>query len=302
MARSPKNPRKTSRTLWIDSKAWMGLIAVAVFVGVGVGLSDITLVEQNGLQTSVANGEPYGFPVPPENQVQPTRAVITPSSLSILTSEKLILDGGLSTGKNLKYRWEYLAGTPAKDAGISFPTTFTSNVVTDVTLTLAGTHKFGLTVQDDAGITSGAVAYIQVSRTPNRLPVPKFTVNKKSNISFFATGQEIILDAEKSSDPDGTIQEAVFTLSKKPTGSIATAKGDVTNKMKATFVPDKKGYYELKLTIKDNDGGSSEYLETIYVYGAGDCTPAMAGKNGDCDINRISEMIEAFNKHYEITP
>jgi len=196
--------------------------------------------------------------VGPTNQPPTASFTLTPPAPAI--SEWVRFDGSASTdsdGTIVTYSWDFGNGKSSSQA--SDWTRYTA----------AGTYRVTLTVTDDDGATDTEVRTIQIGPT-NQPPVAAFTYSPLSP----ALGEQIVLNAAASYDPDGTINSYLWDLdgdgSDDTSGQIAAVRYYSL------------GVYPIRLTVTDNSGLSSVATQWITVGGAPGVPggPAMGGTPG----------------------
>lgn len=160
-------------------------------------------------------------------------------SLSVDASGSSDPDGSIAS-----YKWDFGDGTPG-----SGPT------ATHV-YAASGTYAVKLVVTDDAGATGQVTTSVSVS-APNQAPTASFTVSQ-------AGMRAVTVDAEGSSDPDGSVSDYAWDFGDGSTGS-----GKTTNHTYATG-----GTFTVTLVVTDNEGLASQPLAkqvgVLDVYAADD--------------------------------
>jgi PKD repeat protein len=155
------------------------------------------------------------------------------------------------------YSWNFGDGSPTRSGSVVYHR-FTS----------AGGYSVSLTVTDDAG-----------ARDTRRKTVNVGPVSRSPQASFNYSpinpgmGQQILLDASSSFDPDGTIVAYEWDLDNDGT---TDASGQVTGVR--YYSP---GSHQVRLTVLDNSGLSSTTVQEINIGGGGiPYGPAMGGTPG----------------------
>lgn len=104
---------------------------------------------------------------------------------------------------------------------------------------------------------------------PNAPPQPTITLSgaitggaDNPNL-VTSTGNDIVLDASSSKDPDGDALAYRWTLESKPAGSVAQL--TATTGASSHLVPDVLGDYVVKVVATDTAGASSSYQTTVSV-------------------------------------
>ncbi len=119
-----------------------------------------------------------------------------------------------------------------------------------------GSYVITLTVQDDDGATNSTSRTIVVGST-SQAPVAAFTYSPLTP----TIGQPILLNAQSSYDPDGTIVSYLWDLDGNGTDDLSGSLGQVTYQSIGTVL--------VRLTVIDNDGLSSTTTQPIAVSGGG---------------------------------
>jgi hypothetical protein len=98
--------------------------------------------------------------------------------------------------------------------------------------------------------------------TPHDLSSPEFEAanSVSSGLDIVPNGTYVYLSAKNIADSD-TLTNAVFTITSKPSGSVAAV--EIINLSWVMFKPDVKGAYEIKLSIT-TAGGTHDTTKTIY--------------------------------------
>ncbi len=175
-----------------------------------------------------------------ENNVAPVANAGT--AQNVVTGTKVTLDGRTSSDANgdaLSYEWAVKSlptGSAAVLSGASSATpTFTADV--------AGNYVFDLTVSD--GKLSSKAASVTVSATvANAAPV---AVVKP--VSAVKVGDVVTLDGSGSTDANGDPLSYAWTITSKPSDSVAALSSFAD--VKPFFTADKAGDYVVTLKVSD---------------------------------------------------
>jgi len=127
-----------------------------------------------------------------------------------------------------------------------------------------GTYVVTLTVQDDNGETD-STSHTIVIGTTNQAPVATFTYSPPAP----TVGQPILLNAQSSYDPDGTIVSYMWDLDGNGTDDLSGSLGQVTYQSIGTVI--------VRLTVVDNEGQSSTTTQPIVV-SSGSSSPPTGGE------------------------
>ena len=121
-----------------------------------------------------------------------------------------------------------------------------------------GVDSFTYTATDGLLVSNTATVTITV-QSVNDAPIANAGENQN-----VATGATVQLDGSASSDPDGDALTYLWELTTKPEGSTAALSSATA--VNPTFVADKAGSYQLRLTV--NDGAVDSAPDTINVEAA----------------------------------
>jgi hypothetical protein len=120
-----------------------------------------------------------------------------------------------------------------------------------------------------AGCGGGGGAAVGPAPSANAAPLPTLTLSGQvatgadaADVSTF-TGNNVLLDAGGSKDPDGDALSYRWTVVSKPAGSVFDVPAISTSQM--SFNPDLAGTYVLSLRVSDSRGASAEKQATIVV-------------------------------------
>lgn len=245
---------------------------------------DFQTVDFPAVVTKVIVKKPVVAP-PPAGQNSPPIADAGPP-LNAITNELVMLDGSASSdpfGQPLLFAWVEKGQSPS--AG-----DFTNNAKKTLKFQTAGSRTYVLHVRNSRNLESSIEKLINVNEPANKPPIVIIKAPTK-----IRTGAQIEIDSSESSDTDGTIVEITDELVSKPTGSRAW----FANGM---FYPDMQGRYVLRITAKDNRGGTGANEITINAYAFGACEfMDVTGlqtfvPDGRCDLFDLNVFIEAFGK------
>lgn len=166
--------------------------------------------------------------------------------------DAVYLDGSLSydPDNDMIDAWFWTLIPPSgSDATLSDPNRVDPVFVPD----MHGMYKVQLIVTGD-GLVSEPDSI--VITTQNQPPVAKAGDNRTAMI-----GEMVQLDGSLSSDPDNDSLGYQWSFMQKPDGSVCEI--DNATSIKPSFVPDRTGYYIVRLTVTDNCGLEDEALATI---------------------------------------
>ncbi|MEO1100194.1 MAG: PKD domain-containing protein, partial [Bacteroidota bacterium] len=116
-----------------------------------------------------------------------------------------------------------------------------------------GTYVFRLTVTDDQGGTSFDLMTVIAAPLPNEMPI----ANAGPDINTIVN-TDLQLNGTASSDPDGTLTSFLWTKQSGPEITINDPKQAIAN-----INPVNPGTYVFRLTVTDDQGGTSFDLMTV---------------------------------------
>ena len=150
------------------------------------------------------------------------------------------LDGSASSdvdGDALRFAWT-LVSRPAGSAATAAPP---GDVAPAVTIDRAGTYRFRLIVNDRA--LSSAPDDVEIN-TRNTAPVANAGADAAANL-----GETVTLDGSGSTDVDGDVLTYAWSLTSRPSGSLAAI--DVATAVTPHFTIDRAGTYVAQLIVSD---------------------------------------------------
>ena len=166
--------------------------------------------------------------------------------------ETVVLDGTASHDPDanaLIYQWSLVGKPSGSTAVLQNP----SNAQPGLTIDKAGTYVAQLIVND--GVVNSAPDSATIS-TLNSKPVAKAGADQSATV-----GTTLTLDGSNSFDVDGNPLTYTWSITTRPTGSVAT----LTNPTSLTpsFVLDKAGTYVVQLIVNDGTVNSEPATTTV---------------------------------------
>jgi len=225
-----------------DGTSDTGVVAWHRFSAPGTYVVTLTVVDNGGTSDSTSQAIQVGATNLPPN------AAFTYSPVSPGVAEWVRFDGTGSSdpdGTIAGYTWSFGDGTAPVGGSVVYHQ-FASS----------GTYVVTLTVQDDDAATDSTSHTIVVGTT-GQSPVAAFTYSPQTP----AVGQSILLNAQSSFDPDGTIVSYLWDLDGNGTDDMSGSLGQVTYQSVGTVF--------VRLTVIDNDGLSSSVTQPIVVSSGG---------------------------------
>ena len=174
------------------------------------------------------------------------------------------LDGSASSdvdGDALRFAWT-LVSRPAGSAASAVPP---GDVAPAVTIDRAGTYRFRLIVTD--GALSSAPDDVEIS-TRNTAPVANAGADAAASL-----GETVALDGSGSTDLDGDVLTYAWSLTSRPSGSLAAI--DVATAVSPHFTIDRAGTYVAQLIV--SDGTVLSAADTVVVTTRNTAPVARAG-------------------------
>jgi subtilisin family serine protease len=172
-------------------------------------------------------------------------AVFNYSPSSPVVGEEITLnasDSADSDGEITSYEWDIDADG----------TTDTTGKITTYNYYAAGEYNVELTVTDNDGETANTTKTISVGTETNTAPTAAFNYSPSSPV----VGEEVIFNGSDSVDSDGEIISYEWTVD--DTGSTKSGKQIV-------YTYDTTGEYNVKLTVTDNSGATTDTTQIIVV-------------------------------------
>jgi hypothetical protein len=202
----------------------------------------------------------------PKANVAPTADAGADQSLK--QGETVQLDAGNSKdadGDKLRYIWAFAKKPQTSYARFSNPASAKPTFVADV----GGEFVMELIVEDGKGGSARAQVKVTVAAV-NRNPQANAGTDQTVK-----TGETVVLDGTKSSDPDNDQLKYSWAFVSRPEGSQAKIAEPTAGK--TSFVPDVAGTYVVELTVDDGKGGTAKAQVKITVAAANRAPQANAG-------------------------
>ncbi|HHR85626.1 MAG TPA: PKD domain-containing protein, partial [Candidatus Acetothermia bacterium] len=214
----------------------------------------LTVTDNDG----ATDTESHVIQVGPTNQPPTAAFNFTPSSPGVSKWVRFDGTGSVDTdGSISNYSWNYGDGSATGNGSVVYHK-----------FAAPGTYNVVLTVTDNDGATDTESHVIQVGPT-NQPPVAAFNYSPLSP----GIGENILLDASPSYDPDGMIVSYAWDLDNNGTN-------DATNQAISVTYYD-IGPHLVRLTVVDNNGLSSSTTQVINVASGGmPVQPAMGNTPG----------------------
>lgn len=205
----------------------------------------------------IVDNAPPPAPEPPPPG-PPRASLKAPSSVGIGKPAQIYNNSSDPQGESLDVDWDIepldgQSNSSIDDSGLEDsggPVIFTEE----------GEYKITLTVENESGLEDSDEDTIEVKNQ-----APKARISCPTDIM---QGEDIIIK-NRSSDPDGTIEDIKWTI-ELPTGGVIKKSDD--NSVIADLDPDetkvyfdKEGEYKITLTVKDDWGKEGTVTETIVV-------------------------------------
>ncbi|MDB5959302.1 MAG: hypothetical protein JWP59_596 [Massilia sp.] len=168
---------------------------------------------------------------------------------SVLVGAAVAVDASASksaSGKSLTYRWAFTS-RPAGSTALLSVTSSKATFIAD----MAGIYAATVIVNDGTLDSGAATTFITATAPPtqlNTLPVANAGVDQSGY-----PGALITLDGSLSKDANGDMLSYAWSVVSRP--ATSTAPLSMATTVKATFVPDVAGVYDVKLSV--NDGKST---------------------------------------------
>jgi len=228
-----------------DGTSGAGAVAWHRFATPGTYLVTLTVQDNDGASNSTSRTIQVG------TANLPPTAAFSFSPINPGINAWIQFDGSASSdpdGSVSSYAWNFGDGTSGTGAAAWHR------------FAAAGTYAVTLTVRDNDGASNSASQTITVG-TAAQPPVAAFTYSPSSPI----VGQAVLLNAQSSYDPDGTIVSYRWDLDGNGTDDMSGSLGQVTYQSVGTVL--------VRLTVIDDDGLSSTMTRPIAVSSGGGEVP-----------------------------
>jgi PKD repeat protein len=225
-----------------DGTSDTGVVAWHRFAAPGTYLVALTVQDNDGVSDSTSQAIQVG----PTNL--PPTAAFTYSPASPSVAEWVQFDGTGSSdpdGTITEHTWSFGDGTSPAEGSVIYHQ-----------FGVPGTYLVTLTVEDNDGGSDSTSRTIVVG-TATQPPVAAFTYSPLTP----TVGQPILLNAQSSYDPDGTIVSYLWDLDGNGSDDLSGSLGQVTYQSPGTVF--------VRLTVIDNDGLSSTTTQPIVVSSGG---------------------------------
>jgi Domain of unknown function (DUF4832)/Secretion system C-terminal sorting domain/PKD domain len=175
------------------------------------------------------------------------KAITLPTNTTSLSgSASTDADGTIAT-----YRWQQVSGPSAS----TLSATNTANI--NVSNLLAGVYTYRLTVTDNDNATSVATVTVTVNVVANRAPIADAGIDQ----TIVVTSNSTTLNAEQSTDPDGTITSYTWQQVSGPGPSVFSSTTGMTVDVSNLVV----GEYMYRLTVRDNRNATATATVKVIV-------------------------------------
>ncbi len=225
-----------------DGTSHTGVVAWHRFAAPGTYLVTLTVQDNGGVSDSTSQAIQVGA-----TNLPPT-AAFTYSPASPGVAEWVRFDGTGSSdpdGTITGYTWSFGDGAPPVGGSVVYHQ-----------FAAPGSYLVTLTVQDNDAATNSTSRTIVVGAAAQP-PVAAFTYSPLTP----TVGQPILLNAQSSYDPDGTIVSYLWDLDGNGSNDMTGSLGQVTYPSVGTVF--------VRLTVIDNDGLSSTTTQPIVVSSGG---------------------------------
>ena len=185
------------------------------------------------------------------------KAILRASLVEQVVPFTTSVDGSLSYapgGEIVTYRWAFGDGSSAEGE------------VVEHTYTDDGTYEITLMIVDEKGLSTSESIQVKALNPP---PTADFSYSPKSNYEgsyVVSCSETVTFEADNCTD-DGEIvkYEWYFGYRDKHGDPVGAEGKSVTHEFLYA------GEYKITLTVTDNDGGQTDYVETLQVVGGPPC-------------------------------
>ncbi|MFC3033718.1 PKD domain-containing protein [Pseudoalteromonas fenneropenaei] len=191
---------------------------------------------------------------------QPSLQISAGEDSSVKQGDTVTLQGTINASEGItisSYQWAFVARPAGSNATILQANAINSSFIADQT----GAYIVQLKVTDINGnVVTDNVTISSVSEQQNSAPNVIIHLAKAT----LAKNEVLLIDGSQSYDPDsGDILTFNWEILSKPANSVVSLKA--LNSGKAEFAADTFGTYQLKLTVTDQNGASSNKTITLQV-------------------------------------
>lgn len=183
------------------------------------------------------------------------QTIVTPSAIEIPHGEMVIFDATQSSDLDndpLTFNWELLSRPILSSAEIYLIQNNIAGLKTDAP------GKYSVTLQINDGFESSEIVTSQITAT-NSSPEIQCTEQPITG----SVGQPLTIPLPESNDPENDPLTYFWKIISKPAESIV---GPVNStEPEFTFTPDRKGIYEIQITISDPWGGNASCVITAEI-------------------------------------
>ncbi|WP_315501377.1 PKD domain-containing protein [Actinomyces radicidentis] len=216
-----------------DGSTGEGKAASHTYAEAGTYTVALTVTDDKGTTTRTTSQVTVTAPV--AANVAPEAAFT--ATVSSLTADVDASDSVDPDGSIASYAWDFGDGSTGEGKTASH------------TYAEAGTHTVTLTVTDDKGLSSQSTQEVTTSEpvAENQAPTAAFSVQ--------ASDLDVALDANESSDPDGSIASYAWDFGDGTTGEGTS----LTHTFKEA------GTYTVTLTVTDDKGATAQTTQSVVV-------------------------------------
>ncbi|MGD1960728.1 MAG: PKD domain-containing protein [Fulvivirga sp.] len=210
---------------------------------IGIGFDLNSGVRPTGLAYDIGAFEYLSTNISPIANAGPDINTIVNTDLQLNGTASSDPDGTLTS-----YLW-------TKQSGPEITINNPEQAIANINPANPGTYVFRLTVTDDQGGTSFDLMTVIAAPLPNEIPI----ANAGPDINTIVN-TDLQLNGTASSDPDGTLISFLWTKQSGPEITINDPKQAIAN-----INPVNPGTYIFRITVTDNQGGTSFDLMTVTV-------------------------------------